>query len=159
MMITKPRILIIAFCAFIVLATTAAFRWDFLSYSHDEQRSVQLILIFAIGVFCLFENVSRHIAAWRILAILPKPAMVALLLFFVIGLISAFMARLPAWALLEWGHWFLLVAACLALALAFSAEARTEDYLFAALALAAAFYALQVAIQYFVSIAVTHKLD
>ncbi len=158
-MLAKSRLLIAVICTFIVFATTAVFRWHFLSYSHDEQRSVQLILIFAIGLFCLFEVLRKPQAARMVEKVVSPISAKVLLLFFAIGLVSAANAKLPAWALLEWAHWFLLLATCVALALAFSVEARYEDYLFTALILAAGLYGLQVVIQYFVSVAITHKLD
>ena len=60
---------------------------------------------------------------------------------------------------MEWGHLFLLVVACLALSFAIDQTPQVEDILLSILVIAVVFYALQVALQYLVSVTVLHKLD
>ena len=95
-MFTQAHALIFAFCVFIVFATTAAFRWEPFSLSHDEQRSVELVLIFVIGLVCLLQMLHNFLRPKFALTPLPVRVLVALGVFFGLGLASASLAALPA---------------------------------------------------------------
>lgn len=66
---------------------------------HDHQRIYQLVLLGVAAILLLFRPISA----------LPPLVFVVLVGIFFIGLISAFQAEWPLWALKEWGRYVSLV--------------------------------------------------
>ncbi|HEX9390190.1 MAG TPA: O-antigen ligase family protein [Usitatibacteraceae bacterium] len=153
------RLLIIAICAYIALAAAGALRWYMYSPSHDEQRAVQLLLVWAVGAIFLGKLLAGRAPAGLAWCNQYRRQILALGIFFGIGLVSASRAMLPAWALLEWSHLLLLAVLCIALSIAIERTAGAQEWLFVALVAAAVFYMLQVLVLYFAAVFVMHAAD
>ncbi len=153
------RLLIIALCAYIALAAAGALRWDMYSPSHDEQRLVQLMLVWVVAAILLGKLLTGRAQGALAWCAQRRRQMLALGVFFGIGLISALRATLPGWAMLEWSHLLLLVVLCIVVSKAIENNAGAQDWLFMALVAAAVFYMLQVLVLYFAAVFVMHAAD
>ena len=152
-------LLVLAMATFIALAGAGALRWYPYSPSHDEQRAVQLGLIWIVGLYCLWQFVRNPASTGLAWCAQRRRMMVVIAIFWGIGLISASAAALPAWALLEWSHLFLLMALCITLSLAIKGTPAANEWLYLALVAASLLYLVQVLVLYIAAVFVVHAVD
>lgn len=155
----SSRLLIFVFAGFIALAASGALRWNMYSPSHDEQRTVQLLLIWVVGAVCLFGVLRAGAQAGIGWCNRHRRIVFLLGIFFGIGLVSASFATLPSWALLEWSHLLLLVVLCVALSIVIGDTNGAQEWLYLALIVAAISYLIQVLVLYVAAVFVLHSAD
>ena len=155
----SSRLLIFVFAGFIALAASGALRWHMYSPSHDEQRTVQLLLIWVVGVVGLFRVLRAGAQAGIGWCNRHRRIVFLLGIFFGIGLVSASFAALQSWAFLEWSHLLLLVVLCVALSMVIGSTNGAQEWLYLALVVAAVSYLIQVLVLYVAAVLVLHSAD
>lgn len=142
------RIFNLAFAAYLVFLPTTGVVPD-LSW-HNDQRLAQIALLLLVAVHTasglIFVGSSKVAAVW---SLTPRYVRIALAAVLLLGMVSAAVAPLPRWALLEWSLMALLLALGMLVAVArHQLPARFDRLLMAALLLTAAAYILKVAVAY-----------
>lgn len=104
--------------ALLIFSTTAIRIWHPEYFWHNQQRVAQLGLLITALLFFSFLAQS----------FIPKMALAVLLIIFILGLFSTYLAQWPEWALKEWARYVGLVA--LAVMVASLAYANKRAYAF-----------------------------